>query len=188
MTKQPTNWGNWGRKAARLALAIAALAALGWLLLDVLESLGGASGIHRRFGYASLLVLLPLYLTPPIPGEIAGMITVSIYGFALGAPLLWCGLIVRAVIEYRLSGYLLADPGGATGKVKTWGWLERFPAHHPVFLVAGRWMPLGNHIVSVFAGMRSVPFWRFVWTSALGLAPFALLVSAGAAGLVAAHG
>jgi uncharacterized membrane protein YdjX (TVP38/TMEM64 family) len=49
-------------------------------------------------------------------------------------------------------------------------------------------MPLGNHIVSVAAGLRGVPLWRFAWTSAVGLAPFALVIAAGTAGLMAAHG
>jgi uncharacterized membrane protein YdjX (TVP38/TMEM64 family) len=116
------------------------------------------------------------------------LVTVSIYGFALGAPLLWCGLIARALIEYGLSSRLRSDPAEGAVTTRLPRWLGRFPTHHPVFLVAGRWMPLGNHIVSIVAGLRGVPLWRFVWTSALGLAPFALLVAAGTAGLVAAHG
>jgi membrane protein DedA with SNARE-associated domain len=62
-------------------------------------------------------------------------------------------------------------------------WLRRFPADHPIFLVAGRWMPLGNHIVSVVAGMHGVPAWRFTWTTAVGLVPFVLLVSGATLGL-----
>lgn len=175
------------RAAARFVLTVAVLLALGWIMLDVVEILGGAEGIHSRFGYASLALLLPMFAAPAIPGELVGLITVSIYGFTLGAPLVWLGLILRALIEYGLSSRLRGDQIEAAAMTGLPRWLDRFPAHHPVFLVAGRWMPLGNHIVSIVAGLRGVPLWRFAWTSALGLAPFALLVSAATSGLVAAH-
>jgi uncharacterized membrane protein YdjX (TVP38/TMEM64 family) len=179
----------WPMKMAKAVLVIAVLCTLAWGVLQALEGLGGAPGLRARFGDAAMLFLLPLFAVPPIPGELAGVVTVSLYGFTLGAPMVWCGLLFRAGVEYALANRLR---GGSTQEVAETGrlphWIARFPARHPVFLVAGRWMPFGNHIVSVAAGLRGVPLWRFAWTSALGLVPFTLIIAAGTAGLVAAHG
>lgn len=170
---------------ARAVLAIAFMLALGWVFLEGLDALGGAAGIRAQFGAASFLLLLPMFAAPAIPGEFAALTTVSIYGFALGAALSWAGLIMRAWLEYGLAHTLGAAEPVSIHRLPAW--LRRFPANHPVFLVAGRWMPLGNHIVSVVAGLHGVPLWRFTWASALGLVPFVLLVSAATAGLVAWH-
>jgi uncharacterized membrane protein YdjX (TVP38/TMEM64 family) len=182
------NGASFSGRVAGVALALVALLALGWLVIDIVDRLGGPPGIRERFGHAALVLLLPIFATPAVPGEFAGFLTVSLFGFALGVPLVWSGLIFRALIEYALSSRIRGK-GSKEDTVRGLPrWLARFPAHHPVFLVAGRWMPLGNHIVSVVAGLRGVPLWRFAWTSAIGLAPFALLIAAGTAGLVAAHG
>jgi uncharacterized membrane protein YdjX (TVP38/TMEM64 family) len=170
---------------AKAALAVALMLALGWGLLEMLDALGGAAGVRREFGAASLLLLLPMFAAPAVPGELATLTTVAIYGFALGAALSWAALIMRAWVEYGLAHSLAAGEGAAADRLPPW--IRRFPAGHPVFLVAGRWMPLGNHIVSVAAGLHGVAPWRFTWTSALGLVPFVLLVSGATAGLAAWH-
>lgn len=170
---------------AKVAFAVALMLALGWALLEVLDAFGGAAGVRKEFGGASFLLILPMFATPGFPGEFATLTTVSIYGFGLGAALSWAALIMRAWLEYGLAHWLGADETVSTDRLPNW--VRRFPADHPVFLVAGRWMPLGNHIVSIAAGLRGVSPWRFTWTSALGLVPFVLLVSAAAAGLVAWH-
>jgi uncharacterized membrane protein YdjX (TVP38/TMEM64 family) len=175
------------RRTASFAVGLALLVVLGWAVLELVERLGGPAGIERRFGLASVLLVLPLFAAPAIPGEFAGFVTVSIYGFAIGTPLVWLGSILRAHVEYGLSSRLRAAPSSEPPLLRLPRWLARFPADHPIFLAAGRWMPLGNHVVSVIAGLRGVPLRRFAWTSALGLAPFALLVAASTLGLVALH-
>lgn len=172
----------------RFGFALVLIVALSWALLEALDAFGGGEGIRARFGGASVLLLLPMFAVPGLPGELTTLTTVSIYGFTFGASLAWVGLIMRAWVEYGLSYSMRAGLTEPAVTDRLPRWLRRFPADHPVFLVAGRWMPLGNHVVSVVAGLHGVPPWRFTWTSAVGLVPFVLLVSAGAAGLVAAHG
>jgi uncharacterized membrane protein YdjX (TVP38/TMEM64 family) len=63
-------------------------------------------------------------------------------------------------------------------------WLRRLPADHAAYLILGRLVPFGNHLVNATAGLYQVPFPRFVWTSALELLPASVLVAAIANGVV----
>jgi hypothetical protein len=56
-------------------------------------------------------------------------------------------------------------------------WLRRMPADHPLFLIAGRWVPMGGHVVN-FAGAARATFWRHTWCAAIGIVPVAVFFSA----------
>lgn len=172
----------------RLILVGILFVAIGWLLLDFLHGLGGPSTIRARFGNASILIIFAMFLTPLLPSEIASLVAVAIYGFEIGVALIWIGLLARAGGEYTLGRLLVTPLAKSDATIRLPGWFQRFPANHLVFLVVARWLPAGNHVVSTAAGLQRVPLRRFIWTAAVALAPPALLVGAGAAGLVSFHG
>jgi len=157
-----------------------------WLLLHGLEALGGPEAVCARFGLGAAALLVPIHAVvavSPFPSEVLALAHGAIYGFALGWPLTWMGWFLGAFLEYALFRRIAAEVGGPESR-RLPGWLRRFPAQHPLFLICGRLVPFGNHAVNALAGSRRVPCWRFAWASALAFVPFSALVAGIAAGLV----
>jgi len=93
------------------------------------------------------------------------------YGFWHGALLNWLGWMLAAAARYALARRAARDLDLDTWLSRAPQWLRRFPAHHPAFLVLGRWIPYGSQLVCTVAGAYRVPLRRFGWSSALGIAP-----------------
>ena len=162
--------------------------ALGGALLYGVEWLGGPEAIRATFGLGAAAFLVPVHAVlavSPFPSEIFALAHGAIYGFELGALFTWAGWMLGAWLEYALFRRIAADVGDAANAARLPAWLRRFPAHHPAFLVLGRLVPFGNHVVNAMAGSRGVAIWRFSWTTAVALAPFSIFVAAIGSGLIA---
>ncbi|MDJ0866137.1 MAG: VTT domain-containing protein [Myxococcota bacterium] len=164
------------------------LLALAWLLIEALEQVGGPEAIRAEFGLTAAAILVPLHAVvavTPFPSELIALGHGAIYGFALGSFFTWSGWMLAAVLEYALFRRLASDVGETPFVSRLPASLRRFPAHHPAFLIGGRLVPFGNHVVNGVAGLRGVSFWRFLWATALALAPFSILVAAVGSGATA---
>ena len=64
-------------------------------------------------------------------------------------------------------------------------WLRNLPAHHPAFLIAGRWVPLAGPLVYYVAGVRGVSTPRLMTCAAVACLPPALLFAAFGARVIA---
>jgi uncharacterized membrane protein YdjX (TVP38/TMEM64 family) len=160
---------------------------LGWLLLEALERAGGPEAVRARWGLAAGCVLVPLQAVvavTPFPSEVVAAANGALYGVAWGSGFAWAGWMLGALIEYALYRRVAEDVSDSDAVQRLPRWLRRFPAHHPAFLVGGRLVPFGNHVVNAVAGMRGVPLWRFCWVSALAFVPFSVLFTMFAAGVV----
>ena len=175
--------------AARSVRLLVLVGLLGWGLLHALEWMGGPAEIRSDYGLAAAALLVPaqaVVAVSPVPGEVIALAYVSIYGYALGCGFAWAGWMLGAGLEYALYRRAAAELGELEGLERLPVWLRRLPVEHPVFLIAGRWVPLcGTHLVNAMAGAYRVPLWRFTWTSALGLVPASILIATIAEGIVA---
>jgi uncharacterized membrane protein YdjX (TVP38/TMEM64 family) len=163
------------------------VALLGWAFLHALSWLGGPQAVREQYGMGAAAFLVPVQAVvavSPAPGEIVALGVVAIYGFRLGALLIWAGWLLAALLEYALFRRIAADAGSQALAARTPRWLRRFPASHPAFLGLTRLLPFGNHVVNAVAGSAGVPLWRFCWPSALALVPGSLLFAALASGVV----
>ena len=159
---------------------------MGWLLLEALQALGGPEGVRTRWGLAAvapLVLVHAIVAVSPFPSELIALVHGAIFGFALGWAMTWAGWLLGASLEYALFRRIASDVGEG-GDERLPKWLRRLPAQHPLFLIAGRLVPFGNHAVNALAGSRRVPFGRFAWTSALAFLPFSAFVAGIASGLV----
>jgi uncharacterized membrane protein YdjX (TVP38/TMEM64 family) len=164
------------------------LLGLGWLLIHVLERVGGPDAVRAEYGLATAAILVPaqaVAAVTPFPSELIAVVHGAVYGLALGSVFTWTGWMLGALLEYFLFRRIASDVGGAAFTARLPGWLRRFPADHPVFLIGGRLVPFGNHVVNAMAGSRGVALWRFSWATAIALVPFSVFVSAIASGPIA---
>jgi len=176
--------GTWLRRFGGLLLLVLLLA-LAWVVLDLFDARGGVERVAGSLGPAASGMLVPLQAllsVTPFPGEAVAFVICGLHGFWAGAALVWLGWMLGGFVQYGLARRIARD--FELDRARLPGWLQRFPVEHPVFLIVGRWLPGGFHLVNTAAGALKVPLWRHAWSAALGIVPPALLVSALAQGLL----
>lgn len=167
-------------------VTFAALAVVGGLIFGSwwgvmwLEEAGIMSRVREHSGVRSAVALTLVHAAvsiTPAPGEPIAIANSSIYGFGWGVLMNWSGWMIAAVVEFFLLRRAIRL--FARDHAPAWipAWLRRLPAGHPLFLIAGRWVPFGCHIVNAAAAAKAT-FWRHVWCSAIGIIPVAVLFSA----------
>jgi uncharacterized membrane protein YdjX (TVP38/TMEM64 family) len=160
--------------------AFAAMLGLTWLGVVWLEA-AGIIGAIRTQGGAPGAVALTLFhaavAVSPAPGEPVAIANSTIYGFGWGVLMNWTGWMLAAVVEFGLVRGAIRSL--ALEEPPRWlpTWLRRLPADHPLFLIAGRWVPFGGQVVNIAAAAKAT-FRRHVWCAAVSILPVAILFSA----------
>lgn len=174
-------------RSSVLVSALVMLSLLGPVLFWV-ASIGGPEAVHARYGLLAPLVTLPAHLMVNviaigefIPWSIANGVA---YGFALGALLSWAAWMGAAVVQYVLARRLGQNQDVERQLAALPRWVQRFPVSHPVFLIAGRWVPMGGPFTNVAAGAFGVPAGRMLWCAGVGYSVEAMLNAALGAGLL----
>ena len=121
----------------------------------------------------------------PVPAEAPAMVNGMLFGAVVGSLITWIGAMAGAWISYEIAG--------------RWGrpLARRFTSEEVIDRIdrgadrAGWWGLLVLRFVPVVAftalnwgaGLCGVPRWRFLWTTALGIAPGAILFTSSGFGL-----
>ena len=179
---------DWWRKAVRSPglWLIAAVLASAWFFYQWVDSIGGAAALRTRYGFKALFILIPiqaLVAVSPFPSEVLVVANSLVYGFWIGAAMAWVGWMLAAYLQYGLARRTAHDLDIDVMLKRLPRWLSKFPVDHPMFLIFGRWVPWGPHIVNTTAGVFGVPLWRHTWCAAIAAVPHALFVCALAHGL-----
>src|SRR5436190_7150174 len=154
------------------AVATAAFEGDGKLVRSRTHDLGAA-------GAFVLLALVVAHAAIPYPAELTTAAAGYVYGFGAGFGLMMVSWFLTALLAYELAREVgrpvarkligerrlekaerFVDRGGATG------------------LIAARFVPLiPFNAVCYAAGITGVPRRRYAWTTAVGIAPFCLIVT-----------
>ena len=178
----------WRRLLASRGLQmLAAVMLFAWLFYGWIDSIGGPETFRDRYGLVAVAVLVPvqaLVAVSPFPSEVLVAANSALFGFWSGALMAWVGWLLAAFLQYGLVRRTAEDFDFDALLTRLPMWIRRFPVDHPAFLIGGRYLPMGSHIVNSAAGAFGVPLWRHGWCSAVSVAPIALFVSAIANGLL----
>jgi uncharacterized membrane protein YdjX (TVP38/TMEM64 family) len=125
------------------------------------------------WGPLLILALALIHAVVFFPAEIVDAAAGYAYGFLPALLLMMCGWLLSGIICFAIGGSV------ARPLLDRWLGVERFERIEamierggPTLLLAMRLIPiLPFSIVSYAAGAARVPFWRFVWTTALGYLP-----------------
>lgn len=166
-------------------VALAFLAGI-FVLQRWLTSIGGPEALPDRYGLWAPLLSVPIQAalsTAPLPSELFTVAAGSAYGWALGTAVGIAGWTCGSMIQYGLArrGSASLDVEGHFERLPRW--LQRVPVGQPTFLIVGRWLPMGYHLVNIISGARRVPATRHLWTAAVGSVPGAMLWAAIGAGI-----
>ena len=176
---------------SRALWGIALVIFVAWVGLDQLQRVGGPAELRARWGMAAMVPLILLHAVTsvsPFPGEVIAFGNSMLFGFGWGVFCNWSGWFLAALIQYALVRRAADDLD--VRESKRWEslprWLRDVPLEHPLFLICGRWLPFGAHIVNTAAGCVPVSWRRHAICAAVGIVPVAIVVAAFGSGLAEA--
>lgn len=137
------------------------------------------------WAYVAAPAIMAVVSILPIPAEAPAMMNGMLFGPTAGTAITWVGAMIGAWISFELARVLgrpLAERLIAPRA------LDKADA---VAHGAGWWGLLGARLVPLIAftalnwgaGLCSVPRWRFLWTTAVGILPGAIVFTASGTGL-----
>lgn len=166
--------------AACLVFLLIALAIGGWLWLRArgidLAEMSAADVEAMVKGWApwtwlGSIALMVLHSFVPLPAEIIALANGMLFGPWWGIAITWLGAMLGAVLAYGLARTLGRPAARAFIPARHWARLAAVPVGAGPLLVI-RLMPvISFNLVNYAAGFLGVPWWRFLWTTALGILP-----------------
>lgn len=181
----------WIRRVRRPLTVIVGVVVLGLLASRVLGYFGidlagldvpGLARVLRSWGAWSALASIGLMLVHsvvPFPAEVIVIANGMIFGPLLGAAITWTGAMLGAVAAYAAARYWgrLGEAGEGARDGVAWRRIAD-ASRRPTTLLAVRLMPMISfNLINYALGMLGVGWWRFLWTTALGILPATLALS-----------
>lgn len=172
---------SWGvlRSPAVLAVLVILVGTAG--IVAGVRAAGGPEALALRMGPAAPYLAVPvlaLISATPFPSELFVIPLSGIWGFHWGAWMTWLSWLGASFIQYFVARRASRDLALGELDARLPRWLRRFPVSHPVFLICGRWVPWGPHMVNTAAGLARVDLVRYSWCAVAGITPQAVFISA----------
>jgi len=173
-----------GRTAVFAAAALAVLLIIGivggWLWLRARGiDLAGMSTTEVEamvrswapWSWLGSIALMVLHSFLPLPAEIIALANGVLFGPWWGVAVTWSGAMLGAILAYGVARALGRPAVRGLVSARHWAKLEAIPVRAGPLLVI-RLMPvISFNLVNYAAGLLGVPWWRFLWTTALGILP-----------------
>ncbi|PWI57159.1 TVP38/TMEM64 family protein [Sulfoacidibacillus thermotolerans] len=161
------------------------LAGVGWLYFHYRHSLS----IHHAlvviqsagmYGILVAVLLMAILCVLPVPSEFLIVANMIIYGVGWGLFYSWVGAVIGAVLAMYLTRFFGQPvvrrllPEKRQQQVNDW-----VTQRGTLGLFALRFVPfVPFHALNYIAGLLDIELWPFVWTTALGIIPFDLVMGA----------
>ena len=164
--------------AAALVLVLLITAAWRWLSRNGIDvtalSSRDVEALVARWGawaWAGSIALMVLHSFLPLPAEVIAVGNGMLFGAWQGVLVTWTGAMLGAALAYGLARALGRPVLRWVVPARHRARLEGIPTEAPA-LLAIRLMPvISFNLVNYAAGVLGVPWWRFLWTTGLGILP-----------------
>lgn len=125
-------------------------------------------GSWAALGSITLMVLHPIL---PFPAELIAAANGSLFGFLWGTAITWTGAMLGAALSFGVARSL----GRPTlRRVASAGFHRRIEQWQgrPAYLLMIRLVPvISFNLINYAAGVTGLGWWRFLWTTGLGILP-----------------
>jgi uncharacterized membrane protein YdjX (TVP38/TMEM64 family) len=126
------------------------------------------------WGAAASMLLMVLHSFVPVPAEIIAIANGMVFGVLLGVAITWAGAMLGALSAFALARGagrpLLCRLVAAERRGPVEAWTRRAGS-----LLLLRLLPVVSfNAVNFAAGLAGVGWWRFLWTTALGILPLTI--------------
>ncbi len=165
-----------------VALLVAGIVVWGAGRLELGSSVDAVVGQVRAWGawgVAGSIGLMIAHSFLPFPAEILACANAIVYGGLWGAVITWVGAMLGASITFALVRWLGRPfvarmvPAHKWQRMSLWS-RERGAAA----LLTARLIPaIAFNLINYLAALSEIPWWTFLWTTALGILPLTILLS-----------
>jgi len=164
-----------------LAVLFVGGAALVFKALDIHDP-AQLTNLVKSWGYwgpAFVVLLMVLHSFVPVPAEVLALAAGAALGGLMGTISVWVGAMLGAIISYWLARWIGADGLRRVIPPKKQAALEKWSeAPSPTALLIARLIPaIAFNLINYAAGLARVPFFTFVWTTAIGILPLVILTT-----------
>jgi len=130
------------------------------------------------WGVAGSLALMVLHSFVPFPAECLAIANGMVFGFLWGSVITWSGAMLGALLAFGLARWLGQPFVQRRLSVKHWERVEHWShAHGWSTLLTARLVPvIAFNLINYAAGLTSVSWRTFTWTTAVGILPLTLLM------------
>lgn len=181
----------------RLGLLAAALIAATWLVWTLVQRLLGdvsLASIEAWVEAAGLwapvvsVALMVVHTFIPFPAELLAAANGMLFGAVRGTVVTWIAGLAGAASGYAvgalLARWLIRAPGHAEPMARARHLVDR---HGTAGLIIARLLPIISfNVIDYAAGALRVSLWKFTWTTAVGILPWVVIMTAGGTKMVSA--
>jgi uncharacterized membrane protein YdjX (TVP38/TMEM64 family) len=114
----------------------------------------------------------------PLPSEFIAIANGMVFGLVVGTIVTWVGAMVGAILAFALARWLGRQfvhavlPERHSAAIDEWAQNKGTPV-----LLISRFLPVVSfNLINYAAGLTSVSWWTFLWTTGLGIAPLTFLM------------
>jgi uncharacterized membrane protein YdjX (TVP38/TMEM64 family) len=165
--------------AVAAGLAAAGAVAGGWIdPAGIAGSLSLTSADVRRFAAAwgpwaahGSIALMVLHTVLPLPAEMIAVANGALFGWAGGTAVTWTGAMLGAALSFGIARRLGRPALRRFASERYRRAIEAWEGR-PAYLLMVRLIPvISFNLINYAAGMTGVGWWRFLWTTGLGILP-----------------
>jgi uncharacterized membrane protein YdjX (TVP38/TMEM64 family) len=124
------------------------------------------------------VLLMVLHSLVPLPSEFIAIANGIVFGFVVGAVITWIGAMLGAILAFALSRWFgrrfvqAILPARYTAAIDEWTKEQGMQA-----LLISRLLPVVSfNLINYAAGLTTVSWWTFLWTTGLGILPLTFLM------------
>ena len=124
------------------------------------------------------MLLMVAHSFVPLPSEFIAIANGIVFGLVVGTIVTWIGAMFGAIIAFALARWLgrwfveAILPVRYTAAIDDWSREQGAPV-----LLISRFLPvISFNLINYAAGLTSVSWWTFLWTTGVGIAPLTFLM------------
>ncbi len=124
------------------------------------------------------VLLMVAHSFVPLPSEFIAIANGIVFGLVVGTIITWIGAMLGAIMAFALARWLgrrfvqAILPSRYTAAIDDWTKEQGTPV-----LLISRFLPVVSfNLINYAAGLTSVSWWTFLWTTGLGIAPLTFLM------------
>lgn len=142
------------------------------------EQIAGTIRSWGRWAVVGSLSLMVAHSFVPLPAEFIAIANGMVFGVVVGSIVTWTGAMLGAICAFALARWLGRQfveailPARSTAALDDWTREKGTPV-----LLISRFLPVVSfNLINYAAGLSSVSWWTFLWTTGLGIAPLTFLM------------
>jgi uncharacterized membrane protein YdjX (TVP38/TMEM64 family) len=130
------------------------------------------------WGIAATIGLMVVHSFVPFPAEFVAVAAGMVYGPLWGSVITWVGAMCGAMLSFGLAKLCGRPLVRVMVRERHWRKIDRWTESQGAStLLAARLIPvIAFNLINYAAGLTSVSWWTFIWTTGLGIIPLTVLM------------